>query len=225
MNFKGIFMSDEQELKEFFDWLRSQQDDKKLTQAMVDGANELLALTDTSTLKNALIKLHGYQDDTLQGAFTLSDVGANLIKSFESYVGKPYRDAVGVWTIGYGNTYYPNRKKVKPTDQPLSESEATKLKQDIINLDFAPAVNLMFADEIADGFITQSMFDALVSLAYNIGTRGLAGSGVARHIKARNKQKAGDAFLAWNKGRVNGKLTELRGLTRRRQAERELFLA
>lgn len=215
-------MSDE---KAFFDWLRDQQTSKKLTQAMVDGANELLALTDPDTLKNALIKLSGQDTPhAKQGGFTLSDAGANLIKSFESYVGKPYRDAVGVWTIGYGNTYYPNRQKVKPTDTPISEPEATKLKQDIINLDFAPAVNLMFADEIADGFITQSMFDALVSLAYNIGTRGLAGSGVARHIKARHKQKAGDAFLAWNKGRVNGKLTELRGLTRRRQAERKLFL-
>lgn len=215
--------------KDFFDWLREQQANKKLTQDMVDGANELLALTDADTLKNALIKLGGNSlQDTphvKQGGLALSDNGANLIKSFESYVGKPYRDAVGVWTIGYGNTYYPNRQKVKPTDQPISESQAVKLKQDIINMDFAPAVNLMFADEIADGFITQFMFDALVSLAYNIGTRGLASSGVARHIKARNKQKAGDAFLAWNKGRVNGKLTELRGLTRRRQAERELFLA
>lgn len=215
-------MSDE---KAFFDWLRDQQANKKLTQAMVDGANELLALTNPDTLKNALMKLSGQsRPHAKQGGFTLSDAGANLIKSFESYVGKPYRDAVGVWTIGYGNTYYPNRQKVKPADKPISEPEATKLKQDIINLDFAPAVNLMFADEIADGFITQAMFDALVSLAYNIGTRGLAGSGVARHIKARNKQKAGDAFLAWNKGRVNGKLTELRGLTRRRQAERKLFL-
>lgn len=211
--------------KEFFDWLRDQQVSKKLTQAMVDGANELLALTDPDTLKNALIKLSGqHAPHAKQGGFTLSDNGANLIKSFESYVGKPYRDAVGVWTIGYGNTYYPNRQKVKPTDKPISEQEATKLKQDIINLDFAPAVNLMFADEIADGFINQTMFDALVSLAYNIGTRGLAGSGVARHIKARNKQKAGDAFLAWNKGRVRGVLTELKGLTRRRQAERKLFL-
>lgn len=214
--------------KDFFDWLRDQQKNNKLTQAMVDGANELLALTDPDTLKNALIKLGGNSpQDTphvKQGGLALSDNGANLIKSFESYVGKPYRDAVGVWTIGYGNTYYPNRQKVKPTDQPISESQAVKLKQDIINMDFAPAVNLMFADEIADGFVNQAMFDALVSLAYNIGTRGLAGSSVARHIKARNKQKAGDAFLSWNKGRVNGVLTELRGLTRRRQAERQLFL-
>lgn len=209
--------------KEFFDWLREQQANKKLTQNMVDGANELLALTDTQTLQAALIKLIGYNTHSASG-LALSDAGTKLIKNFESYVGKPYRDAVGVWTIGYGNTYYSNRESVKSTDAPISEYEAAKLKQDIINMDFAPAVNLMFADEIADGFITQPMFDALVSLAYNIGIRGLAGSSVARHIKARNKQKAADAFLAWNKGRVNGKLTELRGLTRRRQAERELFL-
>lgn len=218
-------MSEQLSEQQFFDWLRQQQADNKLTQSMVNGAKELLALTDTNTLKNALIKLNNYRPPyAQQGGFALSDVGVNLIKSFESYVGEPYRDAVGVWTIGYGNTYYPNRQKVRSTDRAISEPEAAKLKQDIINMDFAPAVNLMFADEIADGFVNQAMFDAIVSLAYNIGTRGLAGSSVARHIKARNKQKAADAFLAWNKGRVRGRLTELRGLTRRRQAERKLFL-
>ena len=73
------------------------------------------------------------------------------------------------------------------------------------------------ADEIE---VTQGMFDALVSLAYNIGVGGLSKSSVIRHLKAGNKEAAADAFLLWNKAgdRV------LAGLTRRRQAERRVFL-
>lgn len=206
---------------EFFNWLRQQQTDKKLTQDMVNGANELLAFTEPHLLKDALAKINNWRTDGLQ----LSAKGSDFIKRFESYVGKPYKDAVGVWTIGYGNTYYEDRRAVKGTDAPISEARAAQLKQNIINMDFAPAVNLLFADEIASGKLNQNMFDALVSLAYNIGTRGLAGSSVTRYIKAGDYKRAADAFLAWNKGRVRGELVVLNGLTRRRQDERKMFLS
>lgn len=38
--------------------------------------------------------------------------GLDLIKSFEGFRSKPYRDIAGVPTIGYGNTYYENGVKV-----------------------------------------------------------------------------------------------------------------
>lgn len=208
---------------EFFAWLRSQQSNGRLTQDMVDGANELLVFTTPEYLQESLIKLNDWKGSTVSMA--LSNNGSEFIKDYEKFISKPYRDAVGVWTIGYGNTYYPNRQSVKSTDAPLTEPQAAKLKQDIINMDFAPAVNLLFADEIAAGKITQNMFDALVSLAYNIGTRGLAGSSVYKYIKAGDYKRAADNFLSWNKGRVNGKLEVLGGLVRRRNEERDLFLA
>ena len=208
---------------EFFAWLRSQQSNGRLTQGMVDGANELLTFVTPEYLQESLIKLNDWKGSTVSMA--LSNNGSEFIKDYEKFISKPYRDAVGVWTIGYGNTYYPNRQSVKSTDAPLTEPQAAKLKQDIINMDFAPAVNLLFADEIAAGKITQNMFDALVSLAYNIGTRGLAGSSVYKYIKAGDYKRAADNFLSWNKGRVNGKLEVLGGLVRRRNDERDLFLA
>lgn len=211
--------------KEFFDWLRSQQKNKRLTQEMVDGANELLALMTAEELQQSLIKLNNWQAQNDGVGMQLSEQGFDLIAEFESFVAQPYKDAVGVWTIGYGNTYYLDGRKVTANDEPLTKQQAVDLKRAIINKDFAPAVNLMFAEEIEQGKITQNMFDALVSLAYNIGTRGLAGSSVYKHIKAGNFQEASNAFLSWNKGRVNGKLVELKGLTRRRKAERDLFLA
>lgn len=218
--------------KQFFDWMRAQQHDQRLTQDMVDGANELLALMSTDELKQALQKINGWYDSQANASalpMSLSQRGVDLIAEFEGFRSAPYLDSVGVPTIGYGNTYYLNdggsRTPVTLQDAAISKAQAHNLKQQVINADFAPAVNLMFADEIAKGAISQNQFDALVSLAYNIGVRGLKGSSVYRHIKSGNVTAAADAFMKWNKGRVNGRLTPIKGLTRRRQKERELFLA
>lgn len=160
------------------------------------------------------------------GELKLSKRGADLMKRYEGFSSAPYIDMVGVTTIGYGNTYYPDRRKVKMTDKYLTEPQAAQLAMDIINLDFAPAVNKIFKDEIASGKLNQNMFDALVSLAYNIGTSALANSNsVTGNIKKGNYKAAADGFLQWNKGRVNGKLQAINGLTRRRREERELFLS
>ena len=160
------------------------------------------------------------------GELKLSKRGADLMKRYEGFSSAPYIDMVGVSTIGYGNTYYPDRRKVKMTDKNLTEPQAAQLAMDIINLDFAPAVNKIFKDEIAAGKLNQNMFDALVSLAYNIGTSALANSNsVTGNIKKGNYKAAADGFLLWNKGRVNGKLQAINGLTRRRKEERELFLS
>lgn len=81
-------------------------------------------------------------------------------------------------------------------------------------------LSCLLEKEIKLGQITQNMFDALISLAYNIGIGNLSKSSVIRHLKAGNKQQAGDAFLMWNKAR--GKV--LAGLDRRRKVERKIFL-
>ena len=208
--------------EEFFSWLRSMQDDKRLTQDEVNTANDMLAIVDAERLKDWLISVNDWKENTVKTwQMSLSDNGINQIKQFESFVSKPYLDAVKVWTIGYGNTYYPDGRKVTAKDKPLTEKEAAKLKLDIINKDFAPAINLMLEHEIKSGKISQNMFDALVSLAYNIGTGAIAKSSVMKHLKNDNKLAAADAFLLWNK--ANHKV--LRGLVNRRNAERKLFLS
>ncbi|WP_394260781.1 lysozyme [Moraxella boevrei] len=205
---------------EFFNWLRSMQTDKRLSQAEVDTANALLETTSADELKAWLIDINGWRDGSASHGMKLSDNGLAIIKKFEGFVAKPYRDAVGIWTIGYGNTYYTNGKKVTANDKSLTEAEASQLKLDIINQDFAPAINLMLKNEIANGKITQNMFDALVSLGYNIGVGALAKSSVIRHLKNGDKQASADSFLLWNK--AGGKV--LKGLVNRRNAERQLFL-
>lgn len=202
--------------KQFFNWLRQQQTDKRLTQGEVDAANALLEYFEPAKLKEHLIELNRWHD-----GLKLSNKGFELIKQFEGFRSAPYRDAVGVWTVGFGNTYYPDGRKVSGSDKSLTIGEASQLKLDIINKDFAPAVNTLLADEIKAGKVNQNMFDALVSLSYNIGTGALSRSSVIRHLKQGNKQKAADAFLLWVK--AGGRT--LNGLVRRREAERKLFLS
>lgn len=197
-------------MKAVFDKLR-QLSGGRLSQSQVDAGN---IIADKAG-KELLEQLLGVADDSL--GFELSSKGFELIAEFEGFRSTPYRDAVGVPTIGFGNTYYLDGTKVKMTDKPLSRDEAKQLKLSIINKDFAPAVRrLTFGMNL-----TQNQFDALVSLAYNIGTGALAKSSVIRYLKVGNKQAAADAFLMWDK--AGGKT--LKGLTRRRRAERVLFLS
>ncbi|WP_218689128.1 lysozyme [Psychrobacter sp. BF1] len=213
---------------EFFEWLKSKQDNGKLNQVQVDGMNELLTVVRADVLQTAISALNGWTHtaSAATGSLLLSKSGADMMKRYEGFKSKPYIDMVGVPTIGYGNTYYLDRRKVRMTDAPLTEPQAAKLKQDIINLDFASGVNKLFADEIKSGKLNQNMFDALVSLAYNIGIGALSRSNsVTGNIHAGNYKAAADGFLKFNNGRVNGKLEPIPGLTRRRTEERALFLS
>lgn len=195
-------------MKEFFDWYRRQMGGK-LTQKQVDEANALIEKVGIDEAKKQLVK----------PVMSLSDKGFEMLAVFEGFRSAPYRDSVGVPTIGYGNTYYLDGRKVKMSDPPISRDEAKKLKMAVINRDFAPVVNRLLADQIANGQITQNMFDALISLAYNIGVDGLSKSSVIRHLKNGEKQKAADAFLLWKN--AGGKPI----LLKRRQKERAVFLA
>ena len=211
------------DVKELFDWVRANQANKKLTLVQVAAINNMLITMSPDFLQEQLSLLMGWN---VSSELKLSKRGINLMKRYEGFRSAPYRDMVGVNTIGYGNTYYPDRRKVQLSDKHLTEPQAEQLAMDIINLDFAPAVNKIFKDEIASGKLNQNMFDALVSLAYNIGTSALANSNsVTGNIKKGNYKAAADGFLLWNKGRVNGKLQAINGLTRRRKEERELFLS
>lgn len=198
-----------------FTWLRTTQSDKKLLQSEVDFINELLKVMTPEQVKQGLMALMD-----LPTAMSLSEDGYKIIGEYEDFRSKPYRDSGGVWTIGYGNTYYLDGTPVRGTDKPLTEPEARTLKAAIINRDFAPAVNLALAPAIKNGWVNQNMFDACVSLAYNIGVGSFAKSSVVRYLNQGNKLAAANSFELFNK--VNGKV--LQGLVNRRLKEKNLFL-
>jgi lysozyme len=68
--------------------------------------------------------------------------------------------------------------------------------------------------------LSQNQFDALVSLAYNIGTNAFKTSTLVKYLNALDFKAAADEFLKWNRG--GGKV--MKGLVRRRETERALFL-
>ena len=150
-----------------------------------------------------------------------SENGLKLIQEFESFVNTPYLDSARVWTIGYGSTYYPNGKPVTGRDKPITREYAETIQRHVISKDFEPVINELLEKEIASGFVNQNMYDAIVSLTYNIGTSGFKRSSVLKLLKQGDKFNAGNAFLLWNM--AGGKV--LRGLVRRRERERKLFLS
>ena len=143
-----------------------------------------------------------------------SDKGVALIKQFEGFRSKPYLCPAGVPTIGYGSTYYPDGKKVTLRDNPVTEADATAMLRSML-VRYENGV-----DRYVQVPITQGQFDALVSFAYNVGLSALKGSTLLRLVNERNFVGAAAQFSRWNK--AGGKV--LPGLTRRREAERKLFV-
>lgn len=149
---------------------------------------------------------------------TISQNGIKFIQSFEGFSSKAYDDGVGVWTIGWGTTRYENCTKVKRGDSITVERAVELFMHDLSG--FESAVR-----RSAKVPLNQNQYDALVSFTYNVGIGALQGSTALRKLNSGDYQGAANALLSWNKGRVNGKLVELKGLTRRRNAERDLFLS
>lgn len=148
---------------------------------------------------------------------TISQNGINLIKSFEGLRLKAYDDGVGVITIGYGTTRYPNGHKVQLGDTCTEKEAEQYLANDLAK--FEKAVN-----EAIKVPVNQNQYDALVSFTYNVGIGAFTKSTALRLLNAGDYTGCAKALLSWNKGTVNGKLVELKGLTRRRNAEKDLFL-
>ena len=143
-----------------------------------------------------------------------SDKGLSLIQQFEGFRAKPYKCPAGVPTIGYGATYYPDGRRVTMQDRPVSESDASAMLRAMLASYEAGIARYVLVP------VTQGQFDALVSFAYNLGLSALKGSTLLRLVNARDYAGAAAQFLRWN--RAGGKV--LPGLTRRREAERKLFV-
>jgi GH24 family phage-related lysozyme (muramidase) len=140
----------------------------------------------------------------------LSDKGAALLEEFEGFRSRPYRDAVGVWTIGYGST-----KGVGPNTPHMTPGQArARLKREVDQV-YGAAVNRLGVP------LNQHQFDALCSFVYNLGPGAIGPTtGIGRALRARDYRRAADELLKWDK--AGGRT--LLGLTRRRRAERALFL-
>lgn len=138
--------------------------------------------------------------------------GRQLIQRHEGLRLKTYVDPVGVNTIGYGSTgehAYPGNE--------ITQAQAEEILADDL-LTAERAVNRLVTVSL-----TQSQFDALVSFTFNLGSGALERSTLLRKLNAGDYEGASAEFGRWINGRVNGKLTPLPGLVKRRADEAALF--
>jgi lysozyme len=147
----------------------------------------------------------GQSDD----AQAISLAGARLVAQFEGFSSRPYRDAVGVWTIGYGHT---------GSDvfslSPLSKAAGERLLLKDLGK-YGYAVQRAFTVSIG-----QPEFDAYASWTYNVGVGAMQGSTLLRLANGHQRIPACHQLPRWN--RAGGHV--LLGLSRRRAVEERLCL-
>lgn len=137
--------------------------------------------------------------------------GVALIKTFEGLRLEKYQDVVGKWTIGYGHLILPDES----FSAAIPEAQADALlRQDL-------GISEKAVNQYVIVPLTQNQFDALVSFTFNLGIGNLKSSTLLRVLNARQYQDAANEFLRWDK--AGGK--QVAGLTRRRTAERALFIS
>ena len=161
-------------------------------------SGRLLATQTAEQIETGVKRLTDITDSTLQ-----------TIIGFESFSPTPYVDAKG-WSIGYGQFMGP-----APTMQSITRAAAYDLLRDDAAI-ASDSVKRTIAQPM-----TQNQFDAMVSLAYNIGASAFANSTVARLFNQGDIMGAADAFRMWKKSQGAVSPT----LVSRREVERSIFLA
>lgn len=138
-----------------------------------------------------------------------SQRGVDLIKRFESLKLEAYQDGGGVWTIGYGHTG-PDVTPGRKIDEPLAEA---MLREDLMSAEKGVKALVQVP-------LTQSMFDALVSFAFNVGVGALKESKLLVELNRTAYLNVPEQLTRWKWD--NGK--PVRGLLIRRLTEGLLFL-
>jgi lysozyme len=139
----------------------------------------------------------------------------DLVKRWEGLKLEAYLDPIGIWTIGYGHSERAGYGPVPEAGMKITQEEAEALLAEGLQR-FAQGVAPLLKREP-----TENQFGAMVSLAYNIGVGAFSRSTCLKRFNAGDMEGAAEALTWFNK--AGGKT--LRGLVRRREEERDLFLS
>lgn len=141
----------------------------------------------------------------------ISERGLDLIKSYEKCRLVAFKPTPNdVWTIGWGHTGHDVDQHTVWTQQQADDG----LVKDV-------GVSERCVNGCVTTELTQEEFDACVSLCYNIGCKAFRESTLVKLLNALDRIGAAEQFSRWNKQAG----IELAGLTKRRESEKELFLA
>ena len=139
-----------------------------------------------------------------------------IIQEFEGFRERAYVDTDGTPVIGYGLSRVDGRK-VRLGDRISVAKANAVLSQQVLEL--RSQVESMVTVELND-----NQLSALTSFAFNVGIYGFESSTLRKKLNAGDYAGAANEFPRWNKAHIRGKKVPLAGLTRRREAEKQLFL-
>ena len=149
------------------------------------------------------------------------DLAAELCRRFEGFSAKPYLCPAGVWTIGYGSTYYANGDKVTKDDPSIDREYAERLLMHELVHTYAPGAirqcPILLTVAIKDK--DWGKLNAIVDFCYNLGVGRLQTSTLKRKINQQDWDGAIEQLKLWVRG--GGKV--LRGFVIRRDAEAALM--
>lgn len=118
--------------------------------------------------------------------------GIAYTQSKEGTVLVPYKDSVGVDTIGTGTTVYPNGQKVKMTDPKITQKQATEYLKFHINKDAK-----IFNKTLLGVPLSQTEYDLYMDFTYQFGTGAWSSSSMLRNLKQGKYKQACDSLLKW----------------------------
>ena len=149
--------------------------------------------------------------------YSISINGINLIKKHEGFRNQAYQDSGGVWTIGYGSTFYQNGIPVKKGDIITDENATLLLYITLISTE-----NNLNQSIVENNFIiNQNQFDALMDFIYNVGFGNFETSTLFKDLKLHANLAASDEFMRW----IYDDGVVVPGLVVRREDEKDLFLS
>lgn len=148
--------------------------------------------------------------------FSPTEAIIEKLKQSERFRPNPYQDTEGVWTIGYGNTFLADGSRVTENTPPVTKEQANTLMRLKLAEEFVPVVQRHVRVPI-----TQSMFDSLVHMAYNVGTGGFAAFARASGLNGGYYEQAAEFMLSYKV--LPGSRSET-GLRNRRRFESNWFL-
>ena len=143
------------------------------------------------------------------------DVAAQLCKTFEGFRAAPYLCPAGVATIGYGNTFYEDGTKVTLQDKHITQVEAELMLVRSLSTQYLPAV-LKASPTLINN---PNALGAILSFTYNLGVSRYRASTLRKRLDAADWDGAKIEIVKWT--RAGGRV--LKGLVKRREAERALF--
>jgi lysozyme len=149
----------------------------------------------------------------------MSDKGIQFLIREEGLIKHPYRDSVGIPTIGVGMTYYPDSgKKVQISDPELTLDQCIAYLREMLKI-YERGVSEVTRDDL-----NQNQFDALTSFTYNIGVAGFRASSLLKKVNANPQDPTIEkAFLAYSNARIDGVKKPI--LLGRRKREADLFFS